>query len=287
MKKSRIILPAVALLTISTVAAASSTVAWFAASRDVTVTGNTVTVVNPESALNVTLAPLKGTTETTKDQTLNLPLYMRDGSVNIDDNGQAYKQDIVTKEYVAANYTTENDSQGNPIYRAASWKMTFKMVADSADNYAVFFNTKDLATKIKATVDAGNTNEKIKESFRIAFVAGNVKSVLAPFAETDNELTYVKAAGVENADSALGKYNTIRISNIATRQPTEIASGDAQTNALTAANGYIGTITTGNELEVTCYAWFEGMDPSCVVDNGISTKVTTVLDFYASRLLNA
>lgn len=287
MKKSRIILPAVALLTISTVAAASSTVAWFAASRDVTVTGNTVTVVNPESALNVTLAPLTGTTETTKDQTLNLPLYMRDGSVNIDDNGQAYKQDIVTKEYVAANYTTENDSQGHPIYRAASWKMTFKMVADSADNYAVFFNTKDLETKIKATVDAGNTNEKIKESFRIAFVAGNVKSVLAPFAETDNELTYVKAAGAENADSALGKYNTIRISNIATRQPTEIASGDAQTNALTAANGYIGTITTGNELEVTCYAWFEGMDPSCVVDNGISTKVTTVLDFYASRLLNA
>lgn len=286
MKKSRIILPAVALLTISTVAAASSTVAWFAASRDVTVTGNTVTVVNPESALNVTLAPLTGTTETTKDQTLNLPSYMRDGSVNIDDNGQAYKQDIVTKEYVAANYTTENDSEGNPIYRAASWKMTFKMVADSADNYAVFFNTKDLATKIKATVDEGNTNEKIKESFRIAFVAGNVKSVLAPFAETDNPLTYVKAAGAENADSVLGTYNTIRISNIATRQPTEIA-GDAQTNALTAANGYIGTIKTGAELEVTCYAWFEGMDPSCVVNNGISTKVTTVLDFYASRLLNA
>lgn len=286
MKKSRIILPAVALLTISTVAAASSTVAWFAASRDVTVTGNTVTVVNPESALNVTLAHLIGTTETTKDQTLSLPSYMRDGSVNIDDNGQAYKQDIVTKEYVAANYTTENDSQGNPIYRAASWKMTFKMVADSADNYAVFFNTKDLATKIKATVDEGNTNEKIKESFRIAFVAGNVKSVLAPFAETDNPLTYVKAAGAENADSALGTYNTIRISNIATRQPTEIA-GDAQTNALTAANGYIGTIKTGAELEVTCYAWFEGMDPSCVVNNGISTKVTTVLDFYASRLLNA
>ena len=286
MKKSRIILPAVALLTISTVAAASSTVAWFAASRDVTVTGNTVTVVNPESALNVTLAPLTGTTETTKDQTLNLPSYMRDGSVNIDDNGQAYKQDIVTKQYVAANYTTENDSEGNPIYRAASWKMTFKMVADSADNYAVFFNTKDLATKIKATVDEGNTNEKIKESFRIAFVAGNVKSVLAPFAETDNPLTYVKAAGAENADSALGTYNTIRISNIATRQPTEIV-GDAQTNALTAANGYIGTIKTGAELEVTCYAWFEGMDPSCVVNNGISTKVTTVLDFYASRLLNA
>lgn len=286
MKKSRIILPAVALLTISTVAAASSTVAWFAASRDVTVTGNTVTVVNPESALNVTLAPLTGTTETTKEQTLNLPLYMRDGSVNIDNNGQAYKQDIVTKEYVAADYTTENDSQGNPIYRAASWKMTFKMVADSADNYAVFFNTKDLTTKITATIDEENTNEKIKESFRIAFVAGNVKSVLAPFAETDNELTYVKAAGAENAESALGKYNTIRINNNATRQPTEIADANKVT-AMTPDKGYIGTIEKGKVLEVTCYAWFEGMDPSCVVDNGISTKVTTVLDFYASRLLKA
>lgn len=37
MKKSRIILPAVALLTISTVAAASSTVAWFSATREITI----------------------------------------------------------------------------------------------------------------------------------------------------------------------------------------------------------------------------------------------------------
>ena len=42
MKKSKIILPAVALLTISTVAAASSTVAWFSANRTVKVNTSTV-----------------------------------------------------------------------------------------------------------------------------------------------------------------------------------------------------------------------------------------------------
>lgn len=86
MKKSKIILPAVALLTISTVAAASSTVAWFSASRAVNVSLSQVAVYNPESDLNVTLVK-DDNAETSVDNTKNaqivtLPSYMRDGSVD-------------------------------------------------------------------------------------------------------------------------------------------------------------------------------------------------------------
>ena len=94
MKKSKIILPAVALLTISTVAAASSTVAWFTAGRSVTVSGSTVAVYNPESSLKVTLGAVtdSGSTvdNTAGTQKINLPTHMRDGSVNAS-TGKIYR----------------------------------------------------------------------------------------------------------------------------------------------------------------------------------------------------
>ena len=102
MKKSKIILPAVALLTISTVAAASSTVAWFSANRTVKVNTSTVSVYNPESDLKVTLGGIEaaGTSVNADGITVNMPKYMRDGSVDAA-TGKVYKQDVVTGTYEA------------------------------------------------------------------------------------------------------------------------------------------------------------------------------------------
>lgn len=137
MKKSRIILPAVALLTISTVAAASSTVAWFAASRDVTIDATQIAVYNPESNLNVTLADVAGTGTTTANavgQThakITFPNYMRDGSVDAKD-GKVYKQDVVSKEFKESTWTEDKYSDGETsVYRATSWTMKFEMAAVS------------------------------------------------------------------------------------------------------------------------------------------------------------
>ena len=126
--------------------------------------------------------------------------------------------------------------------------------------------------------------KKISESFRIAFVAGDQVTVLAPWA-TEEDLTYV-------TNNAKGNYkdNKVTVTGKAISS-AEIASTDKNTK-LTAANGYVGTIAkstdaaTASELEVTCYAWFEGEDPACVVPTGaINTKVSSILGFYAVRVV--
>lgn len=289
MKKSRIILPAVALLTISTVAAASSTVAWFAASRDVTIDATQIAVYNPESNLNVTLADVAGTGTTTTNavgQThakIKFPEYMRDGSVDAK-AGKVYKQDVVSKEFKESTWTEDKYSDGKTsVYRATSWTMKFEMAAVSNDDYAIFFNAENLKN-LKAN-DGTTENGKISESFRLAFVVGGeVALVVAPFG-THDTLTYVQADDINKTDST-GVYNKV-LDNSTKKQATELAS-DVQDTTKTAAKGYIGTIASKGALNVTCYAWFEGTDPTCILPDGdINTVISGTINFYASRLLKA
>lgn len=294
MKKSKIILPAVALLTISTVAAASSTVAWFTANRTVNVEVSEVAVYNPESNLNVTLSTVANSGATATDKKVTMPKYMRDGSVDAA-TGKVYKKDVVAETYEALTdntYFTDTalitgETGPQNIYRATSWKMTFSMVGAAADDYAVLIDMTNTVTNFKRNDDEVNSKDtkKISESFRIAFVAGNQVTVLAPWA-TEDDLTYV----TNNAANGNYKDNKVTVTGKAIAS-AEIASTDKGTK-LTAANGYIGTIAksadaaTASELVVTCYAWFEGEDPACVVPTeAINTKVSSILGFYAVRVV--
>lgn len=293
MKKSKIILPAVALLTISTVAAASSTVAWFSANRTVKVNTSTVSVYNPESDLKVTLGGIEaaGTSVNAGGNTVNMPKYMRDGSVDAA-TGTVYKQDVVAGTYEALAKNTyytdtaltgkEGETEPQKIYRATSWTMTFSMEGAAADDYAVLLNVEE------STFTKTETHGTISKSFRIAFaINGKVSAVLAPFAEKDVELKYVN-----KVDTPDGDYKEKRI----TATEKAITAAEISTkDDLTAANGYIGTIAkstdaaAASKLVVTCYAWFEGEDEvNCVVpENGIDTTVTTLMSFYAVRVKTA
>lgn len=296
MKKSKIILPAVALLTISTVAAASSTVAWFTANRTVKVEVSEVAVYNPESNLNVTLSTVANSGATATDKKVTMPKYMRDGSVDAA-NGKVYKKDVVAETYEALadnTYFTDTalitgETGPQNIYRATSWKMTFSMVGAAADDYAVLIDMTNTVTNFTRNDDevSSKDTKKISESFRIAFVAGDQVTVLAPWATEDN-LKYV----TNNAANGNYKDNKVTVTGKAITS-AEIASTDKDTK-LTAANGYVGTIAksedaaTASELKVTCYAWFEGEDPACVVPTeAINTKVSSILGFYAVRVTTA
>lgn len=299
MKKSRIILPAVALLTISTVAAASSTVAWFAASRDVDFTVSQIAVYNPESALNVELNANAAAGTTTDGNTITMPKKMRDGSVDLLDDATTapvYKKDVVTGKYSVAAWTEDKTTDVEPVdvYRATSWTMTFSMKAPAADDYAIFFNPEEM--KLTAGTDNGN----ISYAFRLGFVSGTgdakVTTVVAPFGDhstKDATLKHVTAVDTTNdTTTATGSYNGhVFNTKDQKRQATEIAKNDILTTCVS-TKGYIGTITAGtNELVVTCYAWFEGEDANCIVPTGddktINTVVSGTINFSASRLLKA
>lgn len=297
MKKSKIILPAVALLTISTVAAASSTVAWFTANRSVTVNTSTVSVYNPESDLKVELAGITnaGTDVAEDNITINMPKYMRDGSVDAI-NSKVYKKDLNNDTYEALKDSTyysetaivNGAGEAQPIYRATSWTMTFTMDGAAADAYAVLIDMTNGVTKFTKNDDEALdiNNKHISESFRIAFVAGDQVTVLAPWA-TATKLTYV------TNNAADGDYTNNKVTT--NKKAIETSEIDSTSSELTAANGYVGTIgkstaeNTG-KLVVTCYAWFEGEDPACILPKdgaAIKTTVSSMLGFYAVRLVEA
>ena len=294
MKKSRIILPAVALLTISTVAAASSTVAWFAASRDVDFTVSQIAVYNPESALNVELNANEAAGTTTDGKTITMPTKMRDGSVDLLDDATTapvYKKDVVTGQYSVAAWTEDKTTDPEPVdvYRATSWTMTFSMKAPAADDYAIFFNPD------KMNLTAGTDNGHISYAFRLGFVSGTgsekVATVVAPFGDHSTDAT-LKHVTKDDTTTASGSYDGhVFNTKDQKRQATEIAKNDISTTCVS-TKGYIGTITAGtNELVVTCYAWFEGEDANCIVptenEGVINTVVSGTINFSASRLLKA
>ena len=290
MKKSKIILPAVALLTISTVAAASSTVAWFTANRTVNVNLSQVAVYNPESDLNVTLVKddNAGTSvDNTKNaQIVTLPSYMRDGSVDAA-NKKVYKKDVVTSEYSLVNgYSTDTATiagESKVIYRATHWTMNFSMVGASTNDYGVLLDMG----KTKCTIVNNEDNGKVSQAFRIAFVSEDAVTVLAPFS-TATSLTYVKDTdGTIKND---GAYTSEIVSSSLKDKAIKTSEVTATTD-FNAANGYVGTIDksadgTVQTLSVECYAWFEGEDPNCKVpEGGLNTKITSLLSFYAVRVV--
>lgn len=209
MKKSRIILPAVALLTISTVAAASSTVAWFSATREITINTNEVGVYNPESNLEIVLTGVSEAGSKVKDnepRIIDLPSYLRDGSVDLN-SGKVYKKDLVATDTYneVTGFTSEKaliNDQETVIYRATSWKMTFSMKDATPDSYAIFLNISDLATSFTHKAVSEKDEHNVYKSLRLGLKYDGGFVVVAPFYDaTDNSLAYV------NGTSSTGTYD--------------------------------------------------------------------------------
>lgn len=292
MKKSRIILPAVALLTISTVAAASSTVAWFSATREITINTNEVGVYNPESNLEIVLTGVKEAGSKVKDndpRIIDLPSYLRDGSVDLN-SGKVYKKDLVATDTYneVTNFTSESaliNDQETVIYRATSWTMTFSMKDATPDSYAIFLNISNLATSFTHKAVSEKAEENVYKSLRLGLKYDGGFVVVAPFYDetNDNSLAYV------NGTSSTGTYDKAIIESSAKIGTSEITTGTLNGDGYKDTNAYVGTIAGGKDksLEVTAYLWFEGMDNNCVNGAGsvLNTKVNAALSFYSVRVL--
>ena len=265
MKKSRIILPAVALLTISTVAAASSTVAWFSATREITIKTNEVGVYNPESNLEIVLTGVTAAGSKVKDndpKIIDLP--------------------------EVTNFTSESaliNDQETVIYRATSWTMTFSMKDATPDSYAIFLNISDLATSFTHKAVSEKAEENVYKSLRLGLKYNDGFVVVAPFYDStnDNSLAYV------NGTSSTGTYGKAITANNPKIGTSEITTDTLNSDGYKETNAYVGTIAGGKDqsLEVTAYLWFEGMDKNCVNGLGsvLNTKVNAALSFYSVRVL--
>ncbi len=208
MKKSKVLIPAMALLLFSTAASITGTVAWFTSSRTFTMSAGQFEVAKLDGSLNVTLAAGIGTVKQS-DSSIVLDAATRLVDSSVDLGGIAYR-----KVRDAANSYT---SYGTPVstwklttrneknyYVAVSWTMTFTYdFATESGPVGIYLNLKDsLFTQAEATDGAGaNTGGQSSKGFRILFansttaalstVWGNhVAELNAGVAEFDSETAY-------------------------------------------------------------------------------------------------
>ena len=193
MKKSRIIIPALAMIAFSMVASISGAVAWFTAQRTATINAGTYAVVKTTSDLEVALNSGVGTSAS--GNTVTVGGRLTDGSfdhVNKNiytpnesgtaiaqgDKGQISLTDANLATLLVRGETTEGEGTSATtytVYTAVTFDLTFTVTFGAANN--------DVALLMDCS--AGKTNfafnngtvEKTAKGFRMAFVSNAVGGV--------------------------------------------------------------------------------------------------------------
>ena len=295
MKKSKVLIPAMALLLFSTAASITGTVAWFTSTRTFETTVGNFTVREVDGNLECTLGADVGTSVTSNVVSVNANTYLIDASLNVANAGTSIDMYRLIRDGSASEYfkkynkgETGTDDwkyitiESDKYYLAVSWTMTFTYTFNSETApLDVMLDLKGTEINGAASLGANETQDTAL-GFRIAFIAGSTVKVFGNRAlgesghEYDN-MQYVN--GITNTSVANLSGSNYLLHN-ASYDKTISALADGANH--TTRPEYLGTISdagagTGN-LVVTCVAWYEGTDPAVIsdIDSTHKTKLQTL-----------
>ena len=316
MKKSKIIIPALGMLLLSTAASVTGTVAWFTSMQTGSAEITSFAVTKTGGTLETELVPgngtelngsattgsivLKGTVSTAGDTTDDA--ILTHGSYDHTQDSIWKPNDALDTFTKAERPTTGTGYQwtvdgtsgaAGKIYYAVSWTINFNYTfsADTRDVYLYFDGSAGGSstftyTKADGTaVASGNGVLNTYKGFRLAMV-GTKKVIWAPGTSTVADEQY-QSGGTDADVTAYGTHNTYVSTGslIDAAGYAHIKSGTLSTP--TERADYLGTFQFSNAnsttkvctLAVVCVAWYEGND-SNVVDTAELDKVSAALGFY-------
>ena len=293
-KKSKIIVPALALITATTVASVTGTVAWFTANRAVTVNADKFIATKLESNLVVTTegrigtaatADSKGITTTTGTETITTN-KLTHGSYDAKNNaaGSLYVAQIsddgtsvtdftdlgteATAKTASAttssnNWLARTDSTSNVnTWYGVSWTMKFKLENASTNTADYLFLDPSASTYTNSI-----TGTTTAPGFRIAFMTSDTFKVMGGDAET----THV------DANIANGTYDKTNDSDVNANKTYYTRSGEEGSYTYTkVASPTKNDIKSYYEKSVTnTYADYTSNDNYWAVGANIAKAVDT------------
>jgi len=266
MKKSKILVPALAVLCISTASAVSGTVAWFSANSTVTVNANNFVAVNPSAGLGAT-AGANVNTKLNDDGSISVgtstvsSLKFRDASVSIASGGISVFKGVAEDGVVETYEEVDNPYhyEQNKIIYAATWKVTFTAKGSAGYYYDLFFQGN-------SSTFTSTTGKVFENCFRVGIYTSDKTIVWAPRRDNEASLTYVTAGG--KGTSTTGTYTNVKVDAPASKTVTK-AVGQAKPN-------FIASIEGSKSTTINFVAWYEGEDPDCIDDNEIPTDAASV-----------
>ena len=264
--KSKVIIPALAMIALTTAASATGTVAWFTANRATTVETGSFVAFDDNRGLRITAANVIGTSV---EGNVVTPLgSLTDGSYDFTkvwtdvarDDGE---QPTAYVEAPASLLSGAKDASGNDVYYAVQWTYTIGLTNTTgtlAKSVDVMFDLSSAFANAVANSTA--------PGFRIAMKCGDEQLVFGNNSATGADKHVATASTTAN-------FGDIYLTNNASYE--KLADGVDHSTA----DEYLGTIAAANgTLTVNCTAWYEGTDPSVVSANAMSS-VTATLKFYA------
>ena len=304
MKKSKIIVPALGIMCLSTAAAVTGTVAWFTAARVKSFAMSGITAVNPESGLTLALENINNTKVTGADGTFDVAhAPLRDGSVDVangkvygsilgdDGNVTGYK-DVTslvptsssgTDHYYAGNVKVA--SANKDIFYATEFKASFGLSRDGGYIYNLFF---DAAHSTVTTPTEGSGEISVLRGLRIGMKAGSEWFVWAPLSN-DDDIKYVNSAVAAGATTAQlnSAATTLTATNLIKGAGAALPTSEIVDDDTAAARvEYLGKPSEATKLEVTIYTWFEGTD-SAVINDAVQTETAFSANLSFKMFRNA
>lgn len=301
MKKSKVIIPALGVLVLSTAASITGTVAWFTATRDATITTGDFAVVATDGNLAASLTAGVGTAVSgtvVSPKQVGSPaadIKLSDSSFNPATKQLWNNKGNSDSSFVAvgdtSSYSTA-DTGSHPwmyssgkVYHAVSWKVTLTYTwGEDYTTLNVFLNIDSSDTEHNCTMtgakDTGDDNaNKTYEGYRIALICGSREIVYAGLKASAN------ASVVKTVTSTSATAQTSTLVDGMVYNDTDLGKaedGDAEGSRA----DFLGQITHTNDavsdsLDVWCVAWYEGSDPKVVSGNEMD-KVSARLGFYAT-----
>ena len=245
MKKTKVIIPALGLLLLSTAASVTGTVAWFSANATVTATGMNVKVKAQEGIVianaaagtyNASAASAKTTcANLIPGSTSNLSTWFT--SKSTDPNNANTQQ-----EYAAAVEWTTNDSD-------ASYVVHDFYVRSSAAS-ALTIASYDV-NKVEAKVGDAAPAQVLSKALRVGIKTEGSSNIYIYAPVTGYTASYTVQPSV-GAYTDTGRITVAPIAGTTISKDTSVTSLPANT-----ANG----------THVAVYVWFEGEDANCISDN--------------------
>lgn len=306
MKKSKIIIPALGMLLLSTAASVSGTVAWFTtvSTAQAEITSFAVRKLGGDLDYEVTAGT--GTKKVTDSDPKSAITLAGDQPALCDSSYDHlalldYKANSSATSFTAlaadeSNWSVNGtDADDNPMvtYYAVSWSYTFTYTfgGDTTPVNLYLDSQGSTVTPTKNKDAADGHTEQTYKGFRIAFInsaasrkvvwAKNQAAAQCKFIDSDTTVaysgtpataTYTNNGVYTNANSGSAAGDLLDSTGLAPLAESAIG--------VATRTDYLGQFTAAtNTITVKCVAWFEGTDPNVINESEMDT-VAAALNFY-------
>ena len=264
MKKTKVIIPALGILLLSTAASVTGTVAWFSATSTVSATGMQV---QAKAETGIVIANQTGSGAVYKESIASLKTSVAQlypGSTADLNSWYHSTSSDTTLPNTGAAYTTgtaweSNDNPGNYVVHE------FYIRASAAAAIAVTsLNVKNVSVKVGENAPS----QELSKALRVGVRFGN-------YAADGNKYIYAPVSGGEASYTTNG--------GAVTASTTPVAATEATWSKDTKVNSIPGNTDDG--VHVFVFVWFEGEDKACVSKNILSSleAISVELQFCISK----